>query len=153
MCCLIRPAIAPSCDPSDERTSVTVPRTERLARYGTPAYHYDLAEIRRSAHELQRALPDYAGVFYSLKANPHPDVVAELRRAGCRAEVCSTGELTAALTARHEPSTILYGGPGKTPGEIADALDRGVRHFSVESLPDLEPVSYTHLTLPTKSLV
>jgi acyl-CoA dehydrogenase len=119
----------------------TMPETEPLARYGTPAYHYDLAEVRRSARALFVALPEYATVFYSLKANPHPEVVAELRRAGCRAEVCSTGELTAALVAGHDPATVLYGGPGKTPAEISDALAHGVRHFSTESLPDLERVT------------
>jgi len=106
-------------------------------RFGTPVYAYDLAELRRRASDLRSALPESAGLYYSLKANPHPRLVAELRQTGCRAEVSSSGELSAAVDAGHLPEDILYTGPGKSSAEMVDALGRGVRSFSCESAAEL----------------
>jgi diaminopimelate decarboxylase len=92
---------------------------------------------------LRNSLPPGFIIFYSLKANPHPDIARALREAGpCRAEVCSVGELSAALEAGFAASECLYTGPGKTTGELMNAVARGVREFSVESLTDLARVGH-----------
>ncbi|MEU3574081.1 type III PLP-dependent enzyme [Kitasatospora sp. NPDC036755] len=109
-----------------------------LAAVPTPAYLYDLAEVRRNHGRLRAALPEPTGLYYSLKANPHPALLAELRRCGARPEVCSTGELDAALAAGWPADQVLYTGPGKRDEEVADALDRGVRRFSVDSPHGIE---------------
>ncbi|NJQ01717.1 type III PLP-dependent enzyme [Streptomyces zingiberis] len=106
-------------------------------RYGTPLYLYDLAEVRERAAELRAVLPPGARLLYSLKANPLPPVVGAARGAGCGAEVCSTGELEAALAAGYRPGAVLYGGPGKTRAEVDEAVARGVRTFSCESRHEL----------------
>jgi diaminopimelate decarboxylase len=113
---------------------------ELAERYGTPAYVYDLEAVRRAHADLRLALPDTAVLYYSLKANPHPDVVAQLVELGCRAEVSSPGEVRAALEAGANPGDLLLTGPGKTEQLIARALDEGVTRFSVESPRDLERV-------------
>lgn len=110
---------------------------ETAEHFGTPVYAYDLAELRHRATDLRSALPETAGLYYSLKANPHPSVIAELRRAGCRAEVSSSGELDTAVEAGHQPREILYTGPGKSPAELTEALTRGVVSFSCESAAEL----------------
>lgn len=99
----------------------------------TPAYLYDLAEIRASAARLRAALPDPALIYYSLKANPHPAVTTTLRGCGMRAEACSPGELDAALGAGWAPSQVLYTGPGKRDADVAAALRAGVREFCADS--------------------
>ena len=105
--------------------------------YGTPLYVYDLDEVEAAHRELRAILPDGAVLFYSLKANPHPDVARTLAAAGCRGEVSSTGELAAAVEAGFEPADVLYTGPGKTAEEIGTAVRTGVGTFSAESLQDL----------------
>ncbi|MFJ9623195.1 type III PLP-dependent enzyme [Streptomyces sp. NPDC101181] len=111
-------------------------RLDALAqRVGTPAYVYDLAVLRSSFAALRGDLPD-SELFYSLKANPHPRVVAELIASGAQAEVSSTGELDTALAAGCPAEHVLYSGPGKTREEVEQALRRGVRLFSVESVTD-----------------
>ncbi|MFJ3232120.1 type III PLP-dependent enzyme [Streptomyces sp. NPDC086787] len=112
---------------------------ELVARYGSPLYVYDLDRVARARAGLRAALPDGVTLYYSLKANPHPGLVRALREGsgGCRAEVCSTGELASALAAGHPAESVLYSGPGKTAGELAVALAEGVRTFSVESAGDL----------------
>ena len=67
--------------------------------YGTPAYVYDLADIRQAHGELVTALPGGSQLCYSVKANPLPAIVRELLSAGCWAEVCSLRELMIALGA------------------------------------------------------
>ncbi|TCO60699.1 type III PLP-dependent enzyme [Actinocrispum wychmicini] len=101
--------------------------------FETPAYVYDLDELRRSHALLRQALPSPSELFYSFKANPHPLVVSTLRDAGCRAEVCSPGELATALEAGFPVEDILYTGPGKRDRDVVDAVKAGVTWFSVDS--------------------
>ena len=113
---------------------------EVAERYGTPAYVYDLEEVRRAHADLRRGLPDETVLYYSLKANPQPVVVAELLGLGCRAEVSSPGEIRAALAAGADPADLLLTGPGKTEELVALALDHGLTRFSVDSPRDLAQV-------------
>ncbi|MFG1673736.1 alanine racemase [Micromonospora sp. NPDC049282] len=101
--------------------------------FDTPAYRYDLAEVRANHATLRAALPTPHRLYYSLKANPHPAVVAALHQAGCDAEICSPGELAAALRAGVPGDRMLYTGPGKRDAEVAGAIRAGVRWFSVDS--------------------
>ncbi|MFE1447379.1 type III PLP-dependent enzyme domain-containing protein [Streptomyces olivaceoviridis] len=124
--------------------------TELAERFGTPSYVYDLDRVAAARDDLFAALPDEVEVFYAAKANPHPEVLRELRcggARGCRAEISSVGELDAALRAGFPGDRILYTGPGKTTGELTEALTRGVRLFSTESYGDLCRVGETALEL------
>jgi diaminopimelate decarboxylase len=104
-----------------------------LTSLQTPAYIYDLDEVGRSHRQLAAALPTGSRLYYSFKANPHPAVVAELQRLGCRAEVCSPGELEVALDSGFVPAEILYTGPGKRQQDLLIAVKAGVRWFSVDT--------------------
>lgn len=104
-----------------------------LESAGTPAYVYDLSLIRDAHAQLVASLPAPSELCYSLKANPHPAVLALLREAGCRGEVSSTGELRAALDAGFDPGAILYTGPAKRDTDVRVAIEAGVREFSVDS--------------------
>ncbi|MEV6576066.1 type III PLP-dependent enzyme [Streptomyces sp. NPDC051577] len=99
----------------------------------TPAYVYDVATVRSAHARLRSWLPEPSELYYSLKANPHPDVVSALYDLGCRAEVSSPGELAAALEARVPAHDILYTGPGKRDEDLDEALKAGVREFAVDS--------------------
>jgi diaminopimelate decarboxylase len=112
-----------------------------LAEYGSPAYVYDLDQVRVAYAALRRALPVASTLYYSLKANPHPALVGELRRLGCQAEVSSTGELQTALDCGYQPERCLYTGPGKTLYEIRYAFERGATYFSIDSPTDLRKVA------------
>nr|BCB14667.1 decarboxylase [Streptomyces spiroverticillatus] len=124
--------------------------TELAERYGTPLYVYDLDRVARARRELFDALPEPFSLFCAVKANPHPGVLRALREGGgraCRAEISSLGELAAATEAGFAVDDMLYTGPGKTDGELREALRAGVRLFSVESPTDLEHVGAAALGL------
>ncbi|MFJ9120042.1 type III PLP-dependent enzyme [Streptomyces sp. NPDC102394] len=120
------------------------PRHRDLAqRYGTPLYVYDLTRVRAARRDLFGFLPEGVEVYYAFKANPHPDLVRALRTGdgpACKAEISSTGELATALRAGYRGADILYTGPGKTAGELDEAMRGGVGLFSAESLGDLEHI-------------
>jgi diaminopimelate decarboxylase len=112
-------------------------------RFGTPVYVYERPEVTAAHEALRAALPAGTGLYYSLKANPHPDVAAALAERGCRAEVSSVGEIDAAATAGFPAATTLMTGPGKTRDDMAYALAHGVRRFSVDSPEDLRRLGST----------
>ena len=109
-------------------------------RWGTPTYLYDLTEVRVALDELRTALPTPSDLYYSLKANPHPDIVASLIAGNCRAEISSSGELEVALAAGADPAGCLHTGPSKSMAELRYAMERGVVRFSVESGAQLAAV-------------
>lgn len=112
-----------------------------------PAYVYSLDEVRDAYRLLRQALPEPSQILYSLKANPHPLIVRTLAGLGCGAEICSSGELAAALEAGVAPGRMFYTGPGKRDAEVAEAFKAGVRWFSVDSpagLRQVEAVARKH---------
>lgn len=119
-------------DPLPTASAAGTPVPEQAGAH-TPAYVYDLAELRSSHRRLTSFLPRPSELYYSLKANPHPAVVGTLHALGCRAEVSSPGELDAALDAGVPPGDVLYTGPGKRDEDLDAAVKAGVRAFSVDS--------------------
>ncbi|TFE31008.1 type III PLP-dependent enzyme [Frankia sp. B2] len=116
------------------------PYDELVAKFGTPLYVYDLNAVDAARRDLFAALPEEFELYYAVKANPHPDIIHELRVGGsrrCRAEISSSGELDAAVAGGYPGTACLYTGPGKTDEELHRAIAGGVRLFSVESITDL----------------
>lgn len=110
-------------------------------RFNTPLYIYDLTRVRTAYSALTAILPQPSRVYYSLKANPHPDVVSCLIGCGCLGEISSPAELQIALNAGANVTDCLYTGPGKTDEELVFALERGVNLFSVESLAEMARIA------------
>ncbi len=118
-----------------------VPLTSIAAAVGTPVYCYSSATLadgyRAYADAFARnGLPN-ALVCYALKANGNLAVVRSLAALGAGADVVSEGELRRALAAGVPADRIIFSGVGKTPAEMAFALDRGIMQLNVESVEEL----------------
>jgi diaminopimelate decarboxylase len=113
-----------------------LPVRELAERHGTPLYVYDTATIDRQLSRLQGALPPGFSIWYSVKANPSPAVLGHFLARGCGLEVASGGELAGVLAAGCPAGRIFYAGPGKTEGELEEAVARGVGEIHVESLTE-----------------
>ena len=87
------------------------------------AYVYDRAVLRERAAAVRAALPAGSLLLYAVKANGHPGVVATLSSTVDGLEVASGGELALALAAG--AATVAFGGPAKTPAELAAAVAAG----------------------------
>lgn len=117
-------------------TAAVRDRVLALSSGELPAYVYDLAALREHAAAVRAALPGGVELHYAAKANPEPEILAALGPYVDGYEVSSGGEL--AHVGKAAPGRPLaFGGPGKTPAEIAAALERGVARFHVESPHEL----------------
>jgi diaminopimelate decarboxylase/aspartate kinase len=120
-------------------------RGELLAALGAQdaAFVYDL-EVVRSAARALRALGSLARVHYSMKANPHPQVLRTLRAEGIEFECVSRGEVERVLEVFPDlaPERILYTPNFAPRAEYAWALGRGVRvtvdnSYALSAWPEL----------------
>ncbi|OKI28725.1 type III PLP-dependent enzyme [Streptomyces sp. CB03911] len=107
-----------------------------LAADDLPAYLYDLPLLREHAAAVRAALPGRVELYYAAKANPEPAVLATLRGAVDGYEVSSGGE-SAHVRAAVPGAALAFGGPGKTPAEISEAVRRGVHRWHLESEQEL----------------
>lgn len=112
-----------------------------LARdFGTPAFIYDAALMRGSLAALTAALAGFATVHYSVKANPHPEVIRVFVAAGAGTEIASIGEYRAAVAAGADRSRILFAGPGKRAAEIAQVVAGGIGEIHLETNEEIARV-------------
>jgi diaminopimelate decarboxylase len=109
------------------------------ARFGTPAYAYDLAALRSRVRALCAALPAGVEVLYSVKANPSLGLCEVLAGHELGAEVSSIGELLLARRAGFATGRIMVSGPHKGP-HLVDRLRDGML-VSVDSIDELRALS------------
>ncbi|HEX6355562.1 type III PLP-dependent enzyme [Actinophytocola sp.] len=100
-------------------------------KVGSPAYVYDLAEVRANRLRLRAALPPRSGLFHALGTNAHPELLREIRAGGALPEVCTPSELDTALTTGWPAADVLY--TGRSGRDIDWALQKGVRRFVADS--------------------
>ncbi|MFN8667326.1 MAG: diaminopimelate decarboxylase [Gemmatimonadaceae bacterium] len=112
---------------------------DRLAEsVGTPAYVYSASSIRRQFERLSQALsPVPHRIHYACKANSSLGLLSLLRSVGARIDVVSGGELFRARAAGFAPPDIIFGGVGKSPQELREAIAAGVHVISIESEAEL----------------
>lgn len=87
------------------------------------AYVYDLAALSERIAAVKAALPPQTRLFYAMKANSRPELVARAAQYCDGIEIASPGELATAIAAgaRH----LIYGGPSKTDAALTAALSCG----------------------------
>src|SRR5262245_14422509 len=69
---------------------------ELAERYGTPTLVVSRSALLRNFAAFQTALPGVE-FFYAAKSNPADPILRTLCQAGCSVDVCSYGEMLAAL--------------------------------------------------------
>ncbi|CAD1788717.1 diaminopimelate decarboxylase [Xanthomonas arboricola] len=101
------------------------------------AYVYDLAALDAHAAWMRAQLPADCELFYAAKANAEPPILQTLAPHVDGFEAASGGEL--AWLHRQQPqAALLFGGPGKLDGELAQAVALPDCTVHVESLGELE---------------
>jgi diaminopimelate decarboxylase len=106
---------------------------------GTPFYCYASATLERHYRVFAQAFADVdALICYAMKANSNQAVIATLARLGAGADAVSEGELLRARKAGVPAQKIMFSGVGKTPRELALAVEHGILCVNVESEAELE---------------
>jgi diaminopimelate decarboxylase len=108
---------------------------ERIAReVGTPVYVYSASTVRDRYERLDHMLaPVPHRIHYTLKANSSRGILGVLVELGAGADVVSGGELHRARIAGFAPRDIIFGGVGKTPRELREALAADILFINAES--------------------
>ena len=119
-----------------------VPLRRIAAEVGTPVYCYSSAALSANYRAFADAFAGQrATICYAVKANSNVAVIRTLARLGAGADVLSEGELRRALLAGVPPGKIVFSGVGKSPGEMALALETGIGQINVESEPEIEALN------------
>jgi len=116
-----------------------VPVGDIVARHGTPCYIYSRAALESAFREYQSALADCDHLIcYAVKANSNLAVLNVLARMGAGFDIVSGGELERVVAAGGHPDKVVFSGVGKTPTEMARALELDIHCFNLESAAELE---------------
>lgn len=119
-----------------------VPLPEIAASVGTPFYVYSSATLTRHYKVFQDALAGMDHLIcYAMKANSNMAVIRLMGNLGAGMDVVSIGEYRKAKAAGVPGDRIVFSGVGKAKGEMAYALEHGIRQFNVESEPELLALS------------
>jgi diaminopimelate decarboxylase len=116
-----------------------VPVGDIAAAHGTPCYIYSRAALESAFAEYRAALEgcDHL-VCFAVKANSNLAVLDVLARLGAGFDIVSGGELERVVAAGGDPAKTVFSGVGKTPAEMARALQLGIHCFNLESAAELE---------------
>jgi diaminopimelate decarboxylase len=118
-----------------------VPLPALAAAYHTPLYVYSAATIVSRYRAVDEAFASHPhAMHYALKANSTLAIARLLRGLGSAADANSGGEIDVALRAGFIPPQIVFTGVGKTPAELEQAVDLGVKTINAESDGELERI-------------
>lgn len=107
------------------------------AVHGTPLICVSRSAVRRNFEALRDGLPGVE-FYYAAKSNPDATLLRTLREAGCQIDVCSVGELQAALEAGFTPDQMLHTHPCKTLDNLLTCYNAGLRWFVYDNEIELE---------------
>src|SRR5574337_128630 len=105
-----------------------------------PCLVVDLETVKDNYNAFAKALPD-TRVFYAVKANPAPEVLALLAKLGSCFDTASIPEIEMVLKAGATPERISYGNTIKKERDIAKAYALGVRLYAVDSKAEVEKIA------------
>src|SRR5712671_4183584 len=120
--------------------------TERIARFlaenrpETPCLVVDLDVIAEAYDVLRWYLP-LARIYYAVKANPAPQIVAMLDRKGASFDVASRGEIELCLANGIAADRLSFGNTIKKEKDIAFAYQSGLRLFAFDSAFELDKLA------------
>lgn len=108
----------------------------------TPCLIVDLDVIAEAYDLLSRYL-SVASIYYAVKANPAPEIVAMLARKGSNFDVASPAEIELCLGGGATAERLSFGNTIKKERDIAFAHEKGVRLFAFDSEAELLKLART----------
>lgn len=115
-----------------------VPVTELAARFSTPLYVMDAAELQARMRAYIAAFGPDVTVVYAAKALCIVGVLQLAAREGLAVDVASGGELATALRAGVPGARVVLHGNNKSVAELEMALAAGVGRIVVDSFAELD---------------
>ena len=105
-----------------------------------PCLVMDLDVVRQNYTLLAGAFPA-TKIYYAVKANPAPEILALLASLDCCFDAASPAEIEMALLAGASPDRISYGNTIKKERDIARAAALGVDIFAVDCIEEVDKIA------------
>ena len=120
--------------------------TSIAREFGTPAFVLDEADFKLRAQQWKSALDKNFGAnagttYYAAKAFISKEIARWVSESGLGLDVCTGGELAAALAGGVNPQKIELHGNNKSISEIDRAVKVGVKTIVMDSLFEIERVA------------
>lgn len=106
----------------------------------TPFLVLDLDVVRARYQALQRVLPT-TDIYYAVKANPAPEIIATLAELGASFDLASPGEIALCRNAGIPPDRLSFGNTIKRESTIGAASRDGISLFAFDSAAELEKLA------------
>ena len=108
--------------------------TNIARKFGTPIYCYSYNKLKKNITNFKNNFKSFSPLIcFAVKSNPNLNLIREIRKLGCGADVVSIGELMTAIKAGISPRKIVFSGVGKTSQEIKYAINKKVFLINAES--------------------
>ncbi len=122
------------------RTTARIENFLRETNASTPFIVIDLDVVRARYRALQELLPD-ANIYYAVKANPSPPVIAALAALGANFDLASSGEIDRCLQLGVPATRCSFGNTIKSERDITRAAREGLDFFALDSAGELEKLA------------
>lgn len=112
----------------------------RTLGYPTP-FFFTSKDVLRHNYETFTHLFDNGEVYYAIKSNADPKILALLKELGSGFEAASKFEIEALLNVGVDPQKIVYGTSVKPAEHIRFAAQVGVNRFAADSREEVEKIA------------
>ncbi len=119
---------------------IDIPKIAKM--FGTPAYCYSYDKLKDNINFLKNNFKTFSPLIcFAVKSNTNINLIREIKKFGCGADVVSMGELMLALKAGINPKKIVFSGVGKTSNEINYAIDKKILLINAESESEIKEIN------------
>nr|XP_004297134.2 PREDICTED: ornithine decarboxylase-like [Fragaria vesca subsp. vesca]XP_011462934.1 PREDICTED: ornithine decarboxylase-like [Fragaria vesca subsp. vesca] len=116
---------------------------KKLQQIEEAFYVLDLGLVSNLMETWKRNLP-MVQPFYSVKCNPHPDLLATLVAQGSNFDCASPSEIKSILALGVSPDRLIYANPCKASSHIKYAAEVGVNLTTFDSVDEVEKIRKWH---------
>ena len=114
---------------------------DKLAKYETPFYLYDIGLLNQTLESLMSIASKYGyKIHYAIKANYDARLLQIIRKYGVGIDCASGNEVRCAIEAGFDPKSIVYAGVGKRDKEIRYAIEQNILAINCESIEEINLV-------------
>lgn len=111
---------------------------EKLAKYETPFYLYDIELLDQTLESLMSIANKYGyKIHYAIKAIYDARLLQIIRKYGVGIDCASGNEVRCAIEAGFDPKSIVYAGVGKRDKEIRYAIEQNILAINCESIEEI----------------
>ncbi len=97
-------------------------------QHGSPLLVVSRTKLIDTYWAMKQSMPG-VDLYYAAKANPDPHILSTLCAENAFVDVCSAGEMNAALAAGFSPERMLHTHPCKTDANLLECYQAGIRWF------------------------